>query len=633
VSFGEQIVLKNINWRVSNGSRTGLVGDNGAGKTTLLRILAGASEPDGGTVEYDRGADIGYLPQDLVELGAGSVTQFLSDNAGVSSVRRRLTDMEEKISHLREDSRELKSALSAHERLERDFAHMGGYGFEAAAGKVLRGLGFAPGDAERPCGEFSGGWKLRIALAAILLRAPDVLLLDEPTNNLDAESMEWLEGWLSDYRGIIIFVSHDRRFLGNISTEIADLSRGEITHYSMGYERYLAEKEAAAQRLERAIEDQKERIEHLERFVERFRYKASKASQVQSRIKQLEKMDIYEREEPGKSVKMKFPEAPRSGYEVIHARDLAKRYTDNEVFSGVNVEIHRGERAALVGVNGAGKSTLLRLIAGVESPSEGSVKLGHNVKLAYFSQESAQNLDYSHTVWEEASRTGSAMTEAARRDLLGSFLFSGDDVKKTVRVLSGGEKSRLALCKLLLSNSNLLVLDEPTNHLDMNTSEIFQQALLRYGGTLLVISHDRFFLDKFAERVLEIRDGRLYDYCGNYSWFIERRAQTLLAGTRLGVSGAEQTGVRERRRQEANERNRLYRGKKVFADKIESLEAEIARNETRRAEIDDLLCDAETLSDSAGVKNLMLERNEIEKLLASNYKTWEELSSEMEDIK
>jgi ATP-binding cassette subfamily F protein 3 len=609
------------------------VGENGAGKTTLLRVLAGTSEPDSGTIEYDRGTDIGYLPQDLAELGSGSVMQFLSDSAGISSIRQRLSETEGKISQMREGALELKPALALHEKLERDFSHRGGYAFEAAAQKVLRGLGFVPGDSERPCGEFSGGWKFRIALAAILLRVPDVLLLDEPTNNLDTESMEWLEGWLSDYRGIIIFVSHDRRFLGGISTEIADLARGEITHYSMGYERYLVEKEAAAERLERTIEDQKERIEHLERFVERFRYKASKASQVQSRIKQLEKMEIYEREEPGKSVKIKFPEAPRSGYEVIRTRDLAQRYGSNEIFSGVNVEIHRGERVALVGVNGAGKSTFLRLISGVEPPSEGDVKLGHNVKLAYFSQESAQNLDYSHTVWEEASRTGSTMTEAARRNLLGAFLFSGDDIKKPVRVLSGGEKSRLSLFKLLLSDSNLLILDEPTNHLDMKTRGIFQDALLQYGGSLLVISHDRFFLDKFAERVLEIRDGRLYDYPGNYSWFIERRAQTLFAGTSGGVADTERESFRERRRQKASERNRLYRMKKAFADKIKPLEAEITRNEARRAEIDDLLCNPETLSVSASVQKLMLERKEIEKLLTSNYKIWEELSAAMEDVK
>jgi ATP-binding cassette subfamily F protein 3 len=609
------------------------VGNNGAGKTTLLRILAGKAEPDAGTVEYDRGADIGYLPQDLAELGEGSVMRFLADSAGVSSIRRRLEETEERISRMREGSRELESALSAHEDMERELAGRGGYGFEASARKTLRGLGFMPGDDERPCGEFSGGWRMRIALAAILLRVPDVLLLDEPTNNLDTESMEWLEGWLRDYRGIMIFVSHDRRFLGNISTAVADLAHGEITHYPMGYERYLAEKEAAAERAERTIEEQRERIEHIERFVERFRYKASKASQVQSRIRQLEKMEIYEREEPGRNVKIKFPEAPRSGYEVIRARGVAKKYGDNEVFSGVNLEIHRGERVALVGANGAGKSTFLRLISGTEAPGEGSVKLGHNVKPAYFSQESAQNLDYSHTIWEEASRAGSTLTEAAKRSLLGAFLFSGDDIKKPISVLSGGEKSRLSLFKLLLSDSNLLILDEPTNHLDMKTGEIFQQALLQYGGTLLVISHDRFFLDKFAERVLEIRGGKLYDYPGNYSRFIERRAAALLAEASGNTPDGERNGLKERRRQEASERNRLYREKKILADKIKPLEAGIARNETRRAEIDALLCDADTLSDSDGVKKLMLERKEIEKFLASNYKIWEELSAAMEDIK
>jgi ATP-binding cassette subfamily F protein 3 len=559
--------------------------------------------------------------------------QFLSDSAGISSLRRKIAENEEKISQMNEDSVELKSALLLHEYLERDFSRRGGYGFEAAARKVLHGLGFLPGDSERRCGEFSGGWRSRIALASILLRVPDVLLLDEPTNHLDTESMEWLEGWLRDYRGIIVFVSHDRRFLGNMSNEIADLAHGKITHYSMGYERYLVEKKSASERLNRAIEGQKEQAARIERFVERFRYKSSKASLVQSRIKQLEKMEIYEREEPGKIVKIKFPEAPRSGYEVIRARSLSKRYGNKTVFSGVNVEIHRGERVVLVGVNGAGKSTFLRLISGTEQPDEGSVKLGHNVRLAYFSQESAQNLDYSRTIWEETARAGSAATEAARRDLLGAFLFSGDDIKKTVSVLSGGEKSRLSLVKLLLSDSNLLILDEPTNHLDVNTGEILERALLEYGGTLLVISHDRFFLDKLAERVLEIRDGSLYDYPGNYSRFLERRAERFITASPRPAHRAGEADFRETRRQEADERNRLYRERKVFSDRIEPLEAKISQSEARRSEIDALLCDPETLSDSSRVKELMIERKEIEEAITSDYKTWEELIAAMEDIK
>ena len=624
--------MKNIDWLVTDGARAGLVGDNGAGKTTLLRVLARAAEPDEGSVAYERGARIGYLPQDLVELGDGTVMEFLSERAGISSLKSRLAETAERVSGLSAGSDGLKSALASHEELEREFDARGGYAFEPTAKKVLRGLGFLPGDEDRACGEFSGGWRMRIALASILLRVPDVLLLDEPTNHLDTESMEWLEGWLRDYRGIMIFVSHDRRFLCHMATEIADLSRGTVTRYAMDYERYLAEREAARERLERTAIEQRERVERIQRFVERFRYKASKAAQVQSRVKQLEKMEIQEIESSAQTVRIKFPEAPRSGYEVVSARGLAKSYGGSRVFSGVDLEVKRGERIALVGVNGAGKSTLLRLISGAEPPDSGSVKLGHHVQLAYFSQESAQNLDYSRTVWDEARRIGSPLTEAARRNLLGAFLFSGDDIKKPVSVLSGGEKSRLSLFKLLLSDSNFLVLDEPTNHLDMNTREIFQRALLEYGGTLLIVSHDRFFLDNLAERVLEIRDGGLYNYLGNYSYFIERRAEAA-SGDLTGDARAEAANTRERRRAEADERNRLYRKKKTFMDEIGPTEAEIAKSEKRMGEIDASLCDPDVLADSAQVRRLMLERSETEEKLARDYARWEDLSAAMEKIK
>ncbi|MDR3164712.1 MAG: ATP-binding cassette domain-containing protein, partial [Synergistaceae bacterium] len=381
----------------------------------------------------------------------------------------------------------------------------------------------------------------------------------------------------------------------------------------------------ARERLEQAIEGQEERIEHIRRFVERFRYKSSKATQVQSRVKQLEKMEIYEQDTPTQSVKIKFPEAPRSGYEVVRVVGISKRYADNEVFADISFELHRGERVALVGVNGGGKSTLMRTISGTETPDAGTVKLGQNVKLAYFSQESAMNLDYSHTVWEEASRVGSSMTEAARRNLLGAFLFSGDDVKKTVNVLSGGEKSRLSLFKLIMSSSNFLVLDEPTNHLDMKTREIFQNALLRYGGTLLIVSHDRYFLDNLAGRVLEIRNGRLYNYSGNYSWFIEKRDE-MLSGAPETCAKKEPADTKEKRRREAEERNRNYREKKKFSDELASIERAIESSETRRGEIDAQLCDPATLADSSKVQALMMERKKIENALASDYAKWEKLS-------
>lgn len=642
LAFGERVILENVDWLITERARIGLVGDNGAGKTTLLRILAGEMEPDSGGVEFMgrvSRADIGYLPQDLVELGEGRVIEYLKERAGLSDLEARLADAEKMVASCPEGSRDLARALALHEDLQRGFEHRGGFEFDATARKVLRGLGFAPGDADRPCGEFSGGWRMRIALSAILLARPEVLLLDEPTNHLDTESMEWLEGWLRDHRGAMIFVSHDRRFLDKMATQIAELSRGGIALYAMRYGEYLAEREAARERLERAIEDQKERAEQIRRFVDRFRYKASKAAQVQSRIKQLEKMEIRELDAPSSAVRFKFPEAARSGWEVVAARGLTKRYGDHTVFSNLDLEIHRGERAALVGVNGAGKSTLLRLLSQTEEPTAGTVKLGHNVRRAYFSQESAQNLNYSHTVWEEARRTGSKLTEAQKRGLLGAFLFSGDDIEKPIRVLSGGEKSRLALFKLLLSDSNFLILDEPTNHLDANTREIFQRALLQYGGTLLIVSHDRFFLDDLVGRVIEIRDGRMYDCRGNYSRFIEKREEGLRAQSAGGSPAMKRAPAepepdsREKRRLEAKERNRLYRERKVLADRIGPLEEKIAAQEARRGEIDGMLCAPEVLSDSARVQGLMIERKALEEAIAAACEEWETLSAALEAVK
>ncbi|MDR1516206.1 MAG: ATP-binding cassette domain-containing protein, partial [Synergistaceae bacterium] len=410
----------------------------------------------------------------------------------------------------------------------------------------------------------------------------------------------------------------------------------------------LAERESARERLERAIEDQKERIEHMQRFVDRFRYKSSKATQVQSRIKQLEKMEIYEMDAPSKTVNICFPEAPRSGWEVISGKGLSKNYGEIGVFRDLDLEITRGQRVALVGVNGAGKSTLLRLLSGVEQPDTGTVRLGHNVRRAYFSQESAENLNYSHTIWEEASRTGSKITETEKRNLLGAFLFSGDDIKKPVRVLSGGEKSRLALFKLLLSDTNFLILDEPTNHLDANTRAIFEGALLQYGGTLLIVSHDRYFLDNLADRVLELRDGRLYDYPGNYSRFIEKREEALKTETsepagrdakspderraESGHNASDTADYRAKRRQEAQERNRIYRERKIFTDRIEPLEKSITGAESRRDEIDALLSSADILADSAKVRELFVERSERTERIESDYKEWERLNEALEGI-
>lgn len=582
------------------------------------------------------GGVVGFLPQDLAEIDDMSLLGYLRRRAGLEELSVSLAVAERRMSALAEDTPELARQLAEHARLQREFDAKGGFSFEAGVRQVLRGLGFRPEkDLPRRTTEFSGGWKMRVALAALLLSRPDVLLLDEPTNHLDSESMEWLENWLRDYRGTMIAVSHDRRFLENIVAMVAELAHGKICVYKCGYEKYLTERGERRMLLEAERERQKEKIAETTRFIERFRYKATKAAQVQSRVKQLEKMEIIELDEPLRQVNIKFPESPRGGLNVLTAEDLSKIYDGQEVFSGVSITVQRGERVALVGVNGAGKSTLLRLLNKLEEPSGGSVTFGYNVKRAYFSQESAQNLDYGRTVWQEVNNTGSKLTEGEKRNLLGAFLFSGEDINKPVAILSGGEKSRLGLLKILLSESNLLILDEPTNHLDQDTKELFQRALLQYGGTVLIVSHDRAFLDELAGRVVEIRGGKIYDYKGNYSWFIGKRTRSAAQEeTRNAGDGSRGVSVRAKgdKRAAANERNRLYRERKAIEDKLKPVEQAIETCEARKEEIAALLCNPQVLADGAEVQELMIELKEIEAGLAELYPRWEGLASRMESV-
>ena len=638
VNFGEQTVFSEIDWFITPKSRIGLVGDNGAGKTTMLRVIAASAEPSGGTISIPKDFAIGYLPQDLIEIDDIPLISYLKRKAGLEFLADELLRLEHELADIDENSPLLKSTLSAHEKLQREFEARGGFNFESEAKRVLKGLGFRPErDALRLASEFSGGWKMRIALSALLLSRTDIILLDEPTNHLDTESMEWLESWLRDYKGTIIAVSHDRRFLDNIVTSVAELSEGKLNLYSCGYEKFLTEREERRARLIAEWEQQKEKIENIQRFVERFRYKATKATQVQSRIRQLEKMEITELDGKSKSVNFRFPPSPRSGLDVIKAQDISKIYGENIVFKDINLGIQRGERVALVGVNGAGKSTLLRLLNKSEEPDTGSIEFGLNVKKAYFSQESALNLDYTRTIWQEVDRAGSKLLENEKRNLLGAFLFSGDDIHKKISVLSGGEKSRVGLLKMLLSESNLLILDEPTNHLDQTTKELFQKALLEYCGTILIVSHDRAFLDDLVGRVIEIRDGALYDYHGNYSWFIEKRASQLSSNEVFKKTEDKQDvsidRTKEQKRAEAMERNRIYQERKAIQEILEPLEKAIEEDESRKQEIELLLCDAKTLSDSSKVTDLMIELKSVETRLLESYPEWEELALQMEDIK
>ncbi len=619
LSFGEKIIFKNLSLRISDNARIGIVGANGAGKTTLLRVLTGEIEQDDGIIERSKNLTVGYLPQDLIELEPVPLMQYLKNKTGISKIEAKLRDVEEKLSLSIQNNEDL---LQEHSKLERRFENSGGFAFESMAMKILHGLGFVKGDENKNCHDFSGGWKMRIAMAALLLSAPDVLLLDEPTNHLDTESMEWLEGWLRTHKGAVAAVSHDQRFLENIAESIADLENGSITLYPYNYDEYIEAKEQNKELLEKAFIQQQNKIQKIESFVTRFRYKATKAAQVQSRLKQLEKIERIEISSSSKTVKIKIPEAPPSGWEVIKADNVSKFYDELKVFEGVSFVINRGERVALVGVNGAGKSTLLRLLSLNEEPSSGKIKIGHNVKFSYYSQESAMNINYSNTIWEEARSVSSKLNDVERRNLLGAFLFSGDDIYKSASVLSGGEKARLALYKLMLEETNFLILDEPTNHLDHDTREIVERALLKYQGTLLIVSHDRHFLDVLAERVLEIRDGKLFDYPGNYSWFLDKREENLQA---LTVAPVAKKSIPIRK---PDNKNEIKETKKL----ISQCEKKISDLETKLNEIDKALSNPETLSNSKKIQQLLIERDELDKELKNLYSEWEELNLKFELI-
>jgi len=631
LTIGGKVLFNNLTWSIPPGTRWGLIGANGTGKTTLLRTFTGEMYPDSGTVEIPPQTTIGYLPQDFVDLEDMSVMSFLRKRFGLEDVERKLHSLEERIA----SGDDGKQTLRAYERLRQRFENMQGYSFEAEGGKILAGLGFSPSDADRSCSEFSGGWKMRIYLAALFLEKPDVLLLDEPTNHLDLESVQWVENFLTTSSGTVIVISHDRHFLDTVTERTAELSRGGIETYKGGYSAYLEERSLREEIARRTAKNQQRRREEIMSFVERFRYKASKASQVQSRLKQLEKEPSVEVPDDSKKPSIDFPPCPRSGLEVVQCENLGKSYGNKEVFSGVNLEIRRGEKIALVGVNGAGKSTLARLIAGLEPPTRGNVRYGHKVKKAFFSQESASNLSMDKTVWQEIRAVPSPASDAERRNLLGAFLFEGDEIEKPVNVLSGGEMSRLALLKLLLADANFLILDEPTNHLDIATREILLRALRGWNGTALIVSHDRWFLDGIVHRVVEIRQGHCREFPGNVSEYLKRRETETNApteGQNTPESGGEENSQKARKRFEAAKRNERYRKRRRVLDELEPLEKDISRFEARIAEIDEQLCNPEILEISGLVKGLMVERDEIERNLEDSFEKWEDLMERLEEI-
>ncbi|MCX7828256.1 MAG: ABC-F family ATP-binding cassette domain-containing protein [Thermanaerothrix sp.] len=637
--YGERVILDNAGWVVTTGQKVALVGPNGCGKTSLMRLLAGEDHPESGTVTV-KALQVGYLPQDIAQVGPGSVMEYLKSRSGLTQAEAAMRELEARMGepHMEED--EAIRLAREHDGLQSRIASLGGYSFEARAKRVLSGLGFEERDYERDCSDFSGGWKMRILLASILLSQPEVLLLDEPTNHLDTESMEWLEGYLKSFDGTMVAVSHDRRFINRTTGAVAEIRGGKIRTHQGSYESYLKAREAEDEELRRRARDVRELRARTMAFVERFRYKASKASQAQSRLKALERIEETGQMESARELKIKIPAPPRGPELVMSAQDLGMSYDGRWIFRGVRFEVHRGDRVALVGYNGSGKSTLMRLMGLRESPSEGTLRLGSGVRTAFFSQESATNLDYGKTVLEEARSASLSVTDQDVKSTLGAFLLGPDYWDLPVEVLSGGEKSRLTLAKMLMEPANLLLLDEPTNHLDERTKEIFASALGAYQGTLVIVSHDRDFLDAVVNRVFEIRRGTLREYLGNYSRFAELRGEldgnSDLPGEeskrpRRDLSSSKDS-IKEERRRRAEDRNRIYRLKKAVLDRMAPIEEAIGAAEARKGELEGLLCSPEVLGDSSKVQSLMLELSEINRRLEALYPQWEALAEELDAI-
>jgi ATP-binding cassette subfamily F protein 3 len=600
-SFGERVLLEDVSWQLGRRDRVGLCGPNGAGKTTLLRMLAGLDEPDAGAILKPTTLTVGYLPQDgLVHSGRSLFDEAMLAFAPTLAIKAELHDLEERLGDATVSEAEHDALLARYSSLQDRFRAADGYSLDLKVATVLRGLGFSPDDGERPTETFSGGWQMRIALAKLLLGRPTLLLLDEPTNHLDLEARNWLEEYLTEYPHSVMLVSHDRFFLDSVVTRITEIGLRTLTDYSGNYSAYLREREAMLERLREAKRRQDEEVARVRAFIDRFRYQATKASQVQSRIKMLEKVVPIEIPPERKRVRFTFPACAKSGRAVVELKRASKQYGDKVVFRGVNLLIERGDRLALVGPNGAGKSTLMRLLAGVEAPDTGSQVEGHQVVMQYFAQDEAARLDPTLTVYETLETGSPNQMVPAIRNILGGFLFSGDDVYKKVGVLSGGERTRLAVARMLLRPSNTLLLDEPTNHLDLDSKEVLLEALEDFGGTLIFVSHDRYFIDRLATRIGDIGGGEATVYPGTYEEFRWSRQQASQAPapaksqarsrhqapSRPQAPARRQTPARHQAPGILHADKRRRREAEAYKKRIEALESEIADRERAIKELE-----------------------------------------------
>jgi ATP-binding cassette subfamily F protein 3 len=670
LSFGAQVIFKELSWHVKEGRKIGLVGPNGVGKTTIMDVIAGIRQPDSGSISMSPSMTIGYLPQEIQKerserpvldeamTAFKEISELEKEAESITEILKAVSDFE---------SQEYKRLISRLDIIHTELTARDAHKIQHQAEKLLTGLGFEPDELLKPINTFSGGWRMRVALAKLLLRNPDLLLLDEPTNHLDIESIDWLETYLKTFPGTVVLVSHDRYFLDRMVDHIAELIQGQVIEYTGNYTSYLQQRESRRAQHESAYENQQRQIRQIERFIERFRYKATKARQVQSRIKMLEKLERIPPppvEDP--SIHFRFPEPEKSGRTVIELSTFSKTYND-KIGNGVVVfkdtgplVIERGDKIALVGKNGAGKSTLARILLGIE-PFEGTRKVGYKTEITYFAQHQAESLNPSNTIIGELEEHSNGKNETMLRSLLGAFLFTGDDVFKRIGVLSGGEKSRVALAKTLISPTNFMILDEPTNHLDIQSRKILIEALSLYTGTFVVVSHDRHFLDRIANKVWYVGHSQVHAFLGNYSdyqYHLNKEVHHFstdnnggqkaeINNENLGIETVKSRGrLKGSKRSEAEERNRMYRevlergienikdwkslSPKQIRKGLAELEERIQKMEERKSEIESLLQNPRFYEEKELSHEIANEYSQLENTLNKLYDGWEAINIYLE---
>lgn len=643
--IGDRQLLSGVDWMIQPGKRVALIGPNGAGKTTLLRILHGDIQDYYGSIIKPKDYRIGYLPQEEIAASSGSVLHAVVKYHEAFAIEQQLAALHATLDGPHNSHETLLKQVG---ELEHRYDALDGYHLEVNAKTILSGLGFTDEEIERPLSEFSGGWRMRAYLARLLLQKPDLLLLDEPTNHLDIPSLEWLESYLLNSSQSIIIVSHDRFFVDRLSQAIYELDRGKLEYYAGNYHFYEQEKAQRTELLWKQWEEQKDERERQERFINRFRYKATKAKQVQSRIKMLEKMETVDMPPPPPprlhfQIKVDTP----SYKDVLHIKSVSFRYDQDWVLEALNLSVYRSEKICLVGVNGAGKTTLTRLIAGELTPQFGSVTIGERVSIGYYAQHQVDALNLDATVYDEVLSSAAESQRLRVRDVLGMFQFRGDDIYKKVGVLSGGEKARVSLTKILLSPVNFLIMDEPTNHLDVMSKEALEHALMNYDGTLILISHDRYFLDKIVSRVVELKNHRLTQYPGNYSEYLEQRdraaQQTEVSSAPMNGAAAQSAEMetlpadsgrksKEQKRQEAEARQAISKERNRLTKIITALETHIATYESRKSELDIQMSLPETYNNGDLVQTLQKEYAGLKQDLEDAYRRWEEAQIEIEAL-